>query len=64
MFVEVSNITGITKLNDKLLTGTSFADSVDLSKPGPEAKDYKYAVYAYIVRAVNRLGTESGPSPR
>jgi hypothetical protein len=25
--------------------------------------DYKYAVYAYIVRAVNRLGIESGPSP-
>ena len=25
--------------------------------------DYRYAVHAYIVRAVNRLGVESGPSP-
>ncbi len=25
--------------------------------------DYKYVVFAYIVRAVNRLGVESGPSP-
>ena len=30
---------------------------------GAESKDYKYAVYAYIVRAVNKLGVESGPSP-
>jgi hypothetical protein len=63
MIAEVNNITGITKLNDKLLTDTSFTDAVDLGKPGPESKDYKYAVYAYIVRAVNKLGVESGPSP-
>jgi hypothetical protein len=61
--VEVTNITGITRLNDSLLTGTQFTDHVNLDRPGPEAKDYKYAVYAYIVRAVNRLGVESGPSP-
>jgi hypothetical protein len=60
---EVSDITGITKLNDKLLTGLSFTDRVDLTNPLPESKDYKHAVYAYIVRAVNRLGVESGPSP-
>ena len=37
--------------------------TVDLTRKGPESADYKYAVYAYIVRAVNGLGTESGPSP-
>jgi hypothetical protein len=36
---------------------------VDLTRKGPEAADYKYAVYAYIIRAVNNLGVESGPSP-
>jgi hypothetical protein len=60
---EVSGITAIQKLNGELLTGRSFTDRVDLSKPLPESKDYKHAVYAYIVRAVNRLGVESGPSP-
>ena len=60
---EVMDVTGIQKLNRELLTDLSFTDRVDLSKPGPEAKDYRYAVYAYIVRAVNRLGIESGPSP-
>lgn len=60
----VKDITGIRKLNDKPLTETSFSDTaVDLTKRGPESGDYKYAVYAYVIRAVNRLGTESGPSP-
>jgi hypothetical protein len=62
--VSVRDITGIVKLNDALLAGTSFTDTtVDLTKKGAESGDYKHAVYAYIVRAVNRLGTESGPSP-
>lgn len=63
MPVDVMNITEIKKFNDKLVTDLSFADSVNLAKPGPESKDYKFAVYAYFVRAVNRLGNESGPSP-
>jgi len=62
--VEVRDITGLKKLNDKLLTGTEHLDTdLDLSSPGPESGDYRFAVYAYIVRAVNRLGVESGPSP-
>jgi hypothetical protein len=61
--VEVLDITDLRKLNDALLTDLTFTDRVDLSKPLPESKDFKYAVYAYIVRAVNRLGIESGPSP-
>jgi hypothetical protein len=61
--VKVTDITGIRKLNDQLVSGNSFADSVDLTRKGPEAADYKYAVYAYIIRAVNNLGVESGPSP-
>ena len=61
---KVGDITGIQKLNDKRLNGTRFTDTaVDLTGKGPESGDYKYAVYAYIIRAVNTLGTESGPSP-
>jgi len=36
---------------------------VDLSNPASESAGYRFKVYAYIVRAVNRLGAESGPSP-
>jgi fibronectin type 3 domain-containing protein len=61
--VEVRDITQLRKLNDQPLNGTSFSDTIDLTQKGPESGDYRYAVYAYVVRAVNRLGTESGPSP-
>jgi fibronectin type 3 domain-containing protein len=61
--VEVLDITELKKLNAQLLVDTSCSDDVDLGRKGPEAADYKYAVHAYVVRAVNRLGTESGPSP-
>jgi hypothetical protein len=62
--VEVRDVTGLRKLNDRLVTGTSLTDrSVDLSKPGPESAGYRYSVFAYVVRAVNRRGGESGPSP-
>ena len=61
--VEVLGIVDIRKVNDAVVTGTSFTDAVELAKPGPESKDYKFAVHAYIVRAVNKLGVESGPSP-
>src|SRR5262249_22748607 len=64
MFVEVRDISDIRKLNDQPIAATTFTDqAVDLSKPGPESGDYKYAVYAYFVRAVNRRGSESGLSP-
>jgi hypothetical protein len=61
--VQVRDITSIKKLNEKPLPDNSFTDKVDLTAKSREAGDYKYAVYAYIVRAVNRLGAESGPSP-
>src|SRR5262249_48943873 len=61
--VQVRDITALTKLNKEPLTTTAFTDSVDLSAKGPESGEYKFAVYAYIVRSVNRLGVESGPSP-
>lgn len=61
--VKVTDITAIRKLNERPLTETRFLDRVDLRRKVPEAGDYRHAVYAYIVRAVNRLGTESGPSP-
>ena len=61
---RVRDVTGINKLNSQPLATTRFLDQqVDLSRKGPESADYKYAVYAYLVRAVNRLGVESGPSP-
>ena len=61
--VKVTDITNIQRLNHSLMRATSFTDSVDLTRKGPEAGDYKFAVHAYIVRAVNKLGVESGPSP-
>jgi hypothetical protein len=64
MPVEVRDITGIKKLNDKTLTETTFVDeSVELSKAGEQSDGYKFAAYAYLIRAVNRRGSESGPSP-
>jgi len=61
---RVLDITGIRKVMDvKASLTPCFPVTVDLTNKGPESADYKYAVYAYIVRAVNRLGTESGPSP-
>jgi hypothetical protein len=61
--VKVADITNLKRLNNELLRGTKYADTVDLTKKGPEAADYRFAVYAYVVRAVNKLGIESGPSP-
>jgi hypothetical protein len=61
--VRVSGIGPLVKVNPELVTGTSFEDRADLAKKGPESGDYRWAVHAYVVRAVNRLGTESGPSP-
>lgn len=60
----VRNITNITKVNSSLIPGTSYKDtSIDLSIAPPESADYPYAVYAYIIKAVNRFGVESGSSP-
>ena len=61
--VQVRDITNLTKLHEKPLTETSFSDKIDLRQKGPEAGDYGFAVYAYLLRAVNRVGRESGPSP-
>ena len=56
----VNDITGLIKLNAAPIDRTSFEDSVDLTQN--PAAGYRFAVYAYVVRAVNRLGVESGPS--
>ena len=61
--VQVDDVIGLTKLNDQPLAEPTFIDPVDLTDGGPHSGDSPYAVYAYVVRAVNRLGTESGPSP-
>jgi fibronectin type 3 domain-containing protein len=63
MIVQVQDITNIQRLNSESITGTTLTDKIDLTKRGTEAPGYRYVVYAYIIRAVNRLGTESGPSP-
>jgi hypothetical protein len=50
------------KLNAEPLAGTKFTDkTVDLAAAEPSG--CKFAIYAYQVRAANRLGVESGPSP-
>jgi len=50
------------KLNAEPLAEPRFADkTVDLA--GPDQSGYKFALWAYHVRAVNLLGVESGPSP-
>lgn len=62
----IRNVTTIRKLNTAgLITGTSYSDvNAALSLPNSEHHaDYEYAVYAYIIKAVNKLGVESGPSP-
>jgi hypothetical protein len=61
--VQIRDIDKIQKLNERPLTETQLVDRIDLTQRQPESEDYRYAVYAYIVRAVNRLGVESGPSP-
>jgi hypothetical protein len=61
--VRVTDLTAIDKINDQPLAQTNFTDVVDLTRRGSEAADYKFTVYAYIVRAVNKLGVESAPSP-
>lgn len=61
---EVLDFVGYTRLNPALVTQPSFSDTkVDLAAKGPESADYKLEVFAYVVRAVNALGVESGPSP-
>jgi hypothetical protein len=60
--VKITDIASIAKLNERPLARTNFTDAVDLTRKGPEAADCTFAVYAYIVRAVNKLGVESGPS--
>jgi hypothetical protein len=57
----VNDIGELTKRNDKVLAVTTIDDHIDLTADPPV--DYRYAVYAYVVRAVNKLGVESGPSP-
>jgi hypothetical protein len=62
--VEVRDLTDLRKLNDRPLAGTALTDArIDLKKKGPGPAEYKYHVHAYVVTAVNRLGTESGSSP-
>jgi hypothetical protein len=61
--VQVRDIVKIQKLNEQPLVATKLLDKVDLTQRLPESEDYSFAVYAYIVRAVNRRGDESGPSP-
>src|SRR5262249_6549123 len=62
--VDVRDIADLKKLNDRPLTETAFTDTtVGLSWKDHDPAEYRYHVYAYLVTAVNRLGTESGPSP-
>ena len=58
------DIVDLKKLNNAPVAATSFTDGmVQLLKQDPQAGEYKFHVFAYIVHAVNRLGVRSGPSP-
>ncbi len=62
--VELRDLTDLGKLNEQPLTGTSFVDTaLDLARKDRGPEEYRYAIYAYLITTVNRLGTESGPSP-
>ena len=62
--VQVEAIEGLEKINDTLLFENRFVDrGVDLTKTEVDPADYRYKVFAYVVRSVNRRGDESGPSP-
>lgn len=62
--VEVRDLHDWKKLNDKPVTATIFTDAmVNLNQADREPGESKYHVYAYLVKAVNKLGSESGPSP-
>jgi hypothetical protein len=62
--VEVKDIQELRRLNGQPIASTSFTDrAIDLRKPSPAADEYRFHVYAYCLKAVNRLGVESGPSP-
>ncbi len=62
--VAVNDITDLQKLNSAPLTATDWVDhKIDLTKSKLSSADYQFAVYAYLVKAVNPMGVESGPSP-
>ncbi len=46
------------EVNDPIFASRLYKDHLDRS-----GREYRWAVYAYRVRAVNALGVESGPSP-
>lgn len=60
--VEVRDIVDWQRLTGTPTSTTAWKDRIDLRRPDPDS-DYPWTVYAYVIRAVNRLGRESGPSP-
>lgn len=53
----------VSAMNDAPLRETSCIDTTaNLSQPGEASGDYKHTAFAYVIRAVNQLGVESGPS--
>ncbi|MBA2226152.1 fibronectin type III domain-containing protein [Thermogemmata fonticola] len=61
-FVEVQDIVQWQRLTREPVRQTHWHDTVTLRQKSPDS-DYPWTVYAYVLRAVNRLGRESGPSP-
>jgi hypothetical protein len=60
--VDVQDIVDWQRLTAKPTTQNTWHDPIDLRRP-PAPSDYPYSVYAYVIRAVNHLQRESGPSP-
>ena len=61
--VEVRDITEIRKLTIRRCRALRFSTARLIWPVDAGADEYRFNVYAYIVKAVNELGTESGPSP-
>lgn len=64
VMVGVRDIRNWIRLTGDPLPHTQWTDqTVDLAEPHEGSPPYRYSVFAYVVRAVNHWGVESGPSP-
>ncbi|NQT81966.1 hypothetical protein HQ563_03025 [bacterium] len=58
-FVDAINLTSLRDIQETPI----WESRLSREHLDPEGKSYRFAVFAYRIRAVNSLGVESGPSP-
>ncbi|MCS7015259.1 MAG: hypothetical protein RMJ19_14265 [Gemmatales bacterium] len=61
--VEVVDIVQWQRLTREPISQCEYSDKVNLESHEQGKEAYPWLVFAYVVRAVNHLGLESGPSP-